>query len=146
MSKNNKKEEDIIPFHPINKEKMRKKKENLWLTLFIASLIFSIIMFIVMSNQKDASTGAFVSVGLLIAGIISTVVSIVFGKKYITPIDTTEVNSNSNNFLITCPYCKSADTKKITTASKAIHTAFFGIFSMGRNNKQWHCNKCGSDF
>lgn len=30
--------------------------------------------------------------------------------------------------------------------SKVVHTAFFGIFSMGRNVKQWHCNSCGSDF
>ena len=48
--------------------------------------------------------------------------------------------------IIECPYCHSTDTTKITTASKAVHTAFFGIFSMSRNSKQWHCNDCGSDF
>jgi len=47
---------------------------------------------------------------------------------------------------IKCPYCNSTNTKKITTTSKAVHTAFFGIFSIGRNAKQWHCNQCGSDF
>lgn len=47
---------------------------------------------------------------------------------------------------IKCPYCNSTNTKKITTTSKAVHTAFFGIFSMGRNAKQWHCNQCESDF
>lgn len=47
---------------------------------------------------------------------------------------------------IQCPYCKSTNTKKITTTSKAVHTALFGIFSMGRNSKQWHCDNCGSDF
>ena len=47
---------------------------------------------------------------------------------------------------IQCPYCKSTNTKKITTTSKAVHTALFGIFSMGRNGKQWHCDNCGSDF
>ena len=25
-------------------------------------------------------------------------------------------------------------------------TALFGIFSMGRNSKQWHCDHCNSDF
>lgn len=45
-----------------------------------------------------------------------------------------------------CPYCQSTDTKKITNTSKAVHTAIFGIFSLGRNSKQWHCNNCGSDF
>ena len=47
---------------------------------------------------------------------------------------------------ITCPYCHSTDTKKITNTSKAVHTALFGIFSISRNGKQWHCNNCGSDF
>ena len=48
--------------------------------------------------------------------------------------------------VITCPYCKSTDTSKISTASKAAHAFFFGIFSISRNSKQWHCNKCHSDF
>ena len=47
---------------------------------------------------------------------------------------------------ITCPYCKSTDCKKITNTSKAVRTALFGIFSLGRNSKQWHCNSCKSDF
>ena len=48
--------------------------------------------------------------------------------------------------IVTCPYCYSANTKKITVTSKAMHTALFGIFSMGRNSKQWHCDHCNSDF
>ena len=47
---------------------------------------------------------------------------------------------------VTCPYCQSTNTKKITTTSKAVHTALFGIFSIGRNSKNYHCNSCGSDF
>lgn len=47
---------------------------------------------------------------------------------------------------VRCPYCNSTNVKKITTTSKAVHTAIFGIFSMGRNSKQWHCNDCKSDF
>lgn len=53
---------------------------------------------------------------------------------------------HSNKPVVECPYCHSTDTKKITNTSKAVHTAVFGIFSMSRNSKQWHCNKCGSDF
>lgn len=45
-----------------------------------------------------------------------------------------------------CPYCNSTNIKKITTGSKVAHTALFGIFSMSRNSKQWHCNECKSDF
>ena len=47
---------------------------------------------------------------------------------------------------VECPYCHSSDTKKITNTSKAVHTALFGIFSISRNSKQWHCNECNSDF
>lgn len=47
---------------------------------------------------------------------------------------------------VECPYCHSNDTKKITNTSKAVHTALFGIFAMGKVSKQWHCNQCNSDF
>lgn len=47
---------------------------------------------------------------------------------------------------VECPYCKSTNTKKITNMSKAIHTALFGVFSISRNSKQYHCNNCNSDF
>ncbi len=47
---------------------------------------------------------------------------------------------------VTCPYCHSTNTKKITNTSKAVHTAVFGIFSIGRNSKNYHCNSCGSNF
>lgn len=47
---------------------------------------------------------------------------------------------------IECPYCHSINTKKISTASKAVHTAVFGVFSLSRNSKNYHCNSCNSDF
>lgn len=50
------------------------------------------------------------------------------------------------NISISCPYCKSTNTSKITVASKALHTAAFGVYSMSRNSKEWHCNNCKSDF
>lgn len=48
--------------------------------------------------------------------------------------------------IVECPYCHSTNTEKITNTSKALHTAMFGIFSISRNAKQWHCNDCKSDF
>lgn len=53
--------------------------------------------------------------------------------------------NKGNKFGIECPYCYATNIKKITNTSKAAHTAVFGIFSIGRNSKQWHCNHCGSD-
>ena len=48
--------------------------------------------------------------------------------------------------IVECPYCHSTNTKKITLTSKAAHTAMFGIFSVSRNSKQFHCNNCKADF
>lgn len=47
---------------------------------------------------------------------------------------------------VTYPYCGSTNTKKISFSSKAVHTALFGIFAVGKVSKQWHCNQCKSDF
>lgn len=47
---------------------------------------------------------------------------------------------------ITCPYCQSTNTKKISNLSKAGSVALFGIFALGKTTKQWHCNECDSDF
>lgn len=46
---------------------------------------------------------------------------------------------------VTCPYCHSTNTKKISTISRAGSIGLFGIFSK-KVGKQWHCNNCGSDF
>ena len=49
------------------------------------------------------------------------------------------------NPVVTCPYCNSTNTKKISLTSKAVNTALFGILGTKRH-KQWHCNNCGSDW
>ncbi|MDE5802383.1 MAG: hypothetical protein K2I22_05635 [Lachnospiraceae bacterium] len=57
-----------------------------------------------------------------------------------------EGRDKGNKFGVECPYCHATNVKKITNTSKAVHTAIFGIFSVSRNSKQWHCNQCNSDF
>ncbi len=47
--------------------------------------------------------------------------------------------------VVACPYCKSTNTSRISTTSKVVNIAIFGIFGTKRH-KQWHCNSCGSDF
>ncbi len=61
-----------------------------------------------------------------------------FTPKY--PLEDREKLYGNSVKSVECPYCHSTDTKKITTVSKAAHTALFGIFSLSRKNKQWHCN------
>lgn len=48
--------------------------------------------------------------------------------------------------IVECPYCHSTNTTKISTSSKVGKIALFGIFSIGKVTKQWHCNNCKSDF
>ena len=68
-----------------------------------------------------------------------------FAPKY--PLEDREkLYGSSKEKGVERPYCHSKDTQKITNASKAVHTAVFGIFSMGRNSKNFHCNNCNSDF
>lgn len=63
-------------------------------------------------------------------------------KKIDPPIKETLFNAKT---VVECPYCHSKDTKKISTTSKVINTAVWGIFGTKRH-KQWHCNECNSDF
>ena len=71
-------------------------------------------------------------------------------KKSMTAIEQgkaiLEGKDKGNKFDIECPYCHATNVKKISVSSKAVHTAVFGIFSISRNSKQWHCEHCGSDF
>ena len=57
-----------------------------------------------------------------------------------------EGRDKGNPYGVTCPYCKATNVRKITIANKAVHTSIFGIWSIGRNSKQWHCDHCGSEF
>ena len=66
-----------------------------------------------------------------------------FEPKY--PLEDRSKYENESSNIITCPYCHSANTKKISAMSKAGSVALFGIFSQ-KVKKQWHCNGCGSDF
>lgn len=55
------------------------------------------------------------------------------------------MNFKQSKIDVTCPYCNSTNTKKISTTSKVVNTALFGIFGQKRRY-QWHCNNCKSDF
>lgn len=55
-------------------------------------------------------------------------------------------DKDNSNIMVTCPYCKSTNTKKISNVSKAGSVAMFGIYAVGKVSKEWHCNNCKSDF
>lgn len=54
--------------------------------------------------------------------------------------------SVSSTPIVTCPYCHSTNTKKISTMSKASAVALFGVFAVGKVSRQWKCSNCGSEF
>lgn len=53
--------------------------------------------------------------------------------------------NDSNRTVVTCPYCHSTNTTKITTTAKVVNTALWGILGTKRH-KNYHCNNCNSDF
>lgn len=66
--------------------------------------------------------------------------------KNTPPYDPTQ-DPNSPYYIpvIKCPYCQSTDTSKISTMSRVVSTGLFG-FGSKKIGKQYHCNKCKSDF
>ena len=44
-----------------------------------------------------------------------------------------------------CPTCSSTNLKKISTTSKVVNTAVFGLFGTKRH-KTFHCNNCGYEW
>ena len=56
-----------------------------------------------------------------------------------------QTNQQSKIPTIECPYCHSTNTHKLSIISRGTSTLMFGLAS-SKIGKQWHCNKCGSDF
>ena len=67
------------------------------------------------------------------------------GIKRDEEINRKRLNPTPPTPVVTCPYCHSTNTKKISAASKAGSVFLFGIFSQ-KVRHQWHCNECKSDF
>lgn len=56
-----------------------------------------------------------------------------------------EGRDKGNRFGIECPYCHATNVRKVSLAGRAMSAGIFGLGSK-KIGKQWHCNKCGSDF
>ncbi|MDE7435403.1 MAG: hypothetical protein K2N01_06240 [Lachnospiraceae bacterium] len=48
--------------------------------------------------------------------------------------------TNNNIPVVECPYCHSTNTRKLSAFAK------LGTLSWGASPKEWHCNRCNSDF
>lgn len=56
-----------------------------------------------------------------------------------------EGHDKGNEFGVECPYCHATNIRKISATSRVASTLMFGLGSK-KIGKQWHCDKCGSDF
>ncbi len=67
-------------------------------------------------------------------------------RKNTPPYDPTK-DPNSPYYIpiVRCPYCQSTDTAKISVVNRVVSTGLFG-FGSDKVGKQWHCNKCKSNF
>ncbi|MBS5080493.1 MAG: hypothetical protein KH031_10110 [Clostridiales bacterium] len=65
-----------------------------------------------------------------------------YNKKSIKQARSGNYNSTPK---VSCPFCKSLNTDKISTASRIASVGMLGLFSK-KLGKQWHCNNCNSDF
>jgi len=65
---------------------------------------------------------------------------------YVPSKPTIDITPRPTSPTITCPYCQSTNTKKISGLSKAVSVGIFGIFALGKTTKQFHCNNCKADF
>lgn len=66
----------------------------------------------------------------------------VYNKKSIKQVRSGNYNSTPK---VSCPYCNSSNTSKISTGSRIASVGMLGLFSK-KLGKQWHCNNCNSDF
>lgn len=66
----------------------------------------------------------------------------IFNKEDIKQARSGNYNSTPK---VSCPYCNSSNTSKISTGSRIASVGMLGLFSK-KLGKQWHCNNCNSDF
>lgn len=60
--------------------------------------------------------------------------------------DREKLYGSQKSISVSCPYCQSTNTRKISGLSKAGSVAVWGFLATSKVSKQWHCNSCGSDF
>lgn len=107
-----------------------------WIIIYIIELIICILCTIFAPQESKTST--FFEMLICFA-----VLTIAF--TYYLKIQKISKSSQQTQIQIQCPYCKSYHTEKISTISRGASTVALGLAS-SKIGKQWHCNKCGSDF
>lgn len=71
--------------------------------------------------------------------------NILLNEKQIPSNFSCDSKQTSPNLKPKCPTCNSTNLKKISTASKVVNSAVFGLFGTKRH-KTFHCNNCGYEW
>lgn len=61
--------------------------------------------------------------------------------RYLTP-----PSERKSHPIVTCPYCHSINTSKISDTRRVLGALFGGVYALPLMSKEWHCNNCNSDF
>ncbi|GEM_PF-5331433 len=54
--------------------------------------------------------------------------------------------SAPQNSIVKCSHCQSTEIRKMSGYTRAGAVAVWGVLAAGLVSKQWHCDKCHSDF
>ena len=66
-------------------------------------------------------------------------------SQFKTQLAQQKSNNVQNNNKPKCPTCNSTNLKKISTTSKVVSVAMWGLLSQ-KAKKTWHCNSCGYEW
>ena len=66
-------------------------------------------------------------------------------KEYRNRLNMPSSYKSKESNQVKCPFCKSTNVTKISTAGRIVSVSLFGLGSK-KIGKQWHCNNCKSDF
>lgn len=152
-----------------NSKTIYESKMDFWLKCVAVSIIAIIVLFLLAGNGFASETyfcGMDIVFWIYVLLMVFTIVSIVFfninnakskgmtGSEYLddrfnNSISETKavfgIKPKSPSPSITCPYCHSTNVSKIGTVDRGLSVGMTGLAS-GKLGKQWHCNKCKSNF
>lgn len=143
----------------VKKKRNHKKTSGFWVYIISLFIVLTLITWFIIDNLIQFGLNffgfSFYFAALILVFLIPYIVWWVYhvltspqellDKEWQSKKQTEQTKQSTPPPTIECPYCHSTDTQKISGMSRAGSIVVWGIFSK-KLGKQWHCNKCGSDF
>ena len=120
----------------------KSKRSNLAIFVILLPILFIALLYGIHALGGNSANILELALGCIGIFVIIALLVLICNKL----LDNEKFNTHpSSNTTIECPYCHSTNTHKLSTISRGTSTLMFGLAS-GKIGKQWHCNKCGSNF